>query len=358
MVLSWLGSSKELSLQELIARKQYKKAIDLLQAEFQKGDRSPRMRMQFADLLYAAGRGREALPILLGLADEFARDGFAAKAIALLKKAEKIQPGDDAVERRLAGLIHKEKHRPLTITPTGSFQVQQFDMEEIDDAATLAPTAGSRPLPLVPPPPKDKPLPTSVVPVVPEPVAPAPTAEPVAAAPAAPPEEEAEIDLGVELVSLIQTSYEDSQPQKAAPTAPTYIPLFGDFSSSELAAVIHGLRLLSYQPGDVIITQGEHGSSLFVLTEGSVKAWVRNPEGKHVQVREMQEGEFFGEISLLSGLPRTATVTAASRCELLELDRGTLDEIKKRHPRVLAVLHQFSEQRLHNPDAERIKQGQ
>lgn len=356
MVLSWLGSSKELSLQELIARKQYKKAIDLLQAEFQKGDRSPRVRMQFADLLFAAGRGREALPILLGLADEFARDGFAAKAIALLKKAEKIQPGDDAVERRLAGLIHKEKHRPLTITPTGSFQVQQFDMEEIEDPQSLQPTAGSRPLPLVPPPPRDKPLPTSVVPVVPEPPAPEPA--PVAVAPAAASDDgEDEIDLGQELVSLIQTSYEDSQPQ-AAPKAPTYIPLFGDFSSSELAAVIHGLRLLSYQPGDVIITQGEHGSSLFVLTEGSVKAWVRNPEGKHVQVREMQEGEFFGEISLLSGLPRTATVTAASRCELLELDRGTLDDIKKRHPRVLAVLHQFSEQRLHNPDAERIKQGQ
>jgi len=350
MVLSWLGSSKELSLQELIARKQYKKAIDLLQAEFHKGDRSPRVRMQFADLLYIAGRGREALPILLGLADEFARDGFAAKAIALLKKAEKIQPGDDAVERRLAGLIHKEKQRPLTLTTTGSFVVQ-FDMEEIENAGPGG-LASERPLPLVPPPPKDKPLPTSVVRVAPEPVAAAAQPEPT------PPPEAEEYDLGQELVSLIQTSYEDSQPSQDAPAAPSYIPLFGDFSPAELAEVIHGLRLLAFQPGDVIITQGEPGSSLFVLTAGSVKAWVRNPEGKHVQVREMREGEFFGEISLLSGQPRTATVTAASRCELLELDRGTLDDIKKRHPRVLAVLHQFSEQRLNNPAAERIKQGQ
>jgi CRP-like cAMP-binding protein len=59
----------------------------------------------------------------------------------------------------------------------------------------------------------------------------------------------------------------------------------------------------------------------------------------------MREGDFFGEISLLTGGPRTATVTAATRCELLELDRATLDEIARAHPRVLDVLRRFSEER-------------
>jgi cAMP-dependent protein kinase regulator len=59
----------------------------------------------------------------------------------------------------------------------------------------------------------------------------------------------------------------------------------------------------------------------------------------------MEEGTFFGEISILSGKPRTATVTAATHCELLELDRSTLDEITKTHPHVQSVLEEFYIQR-------------
>ena len=130
-----------------------------------------------------------------------------------------------------------------------------------------------------------------------------------------------------------------------------------------LGTQINGARIwihvgpLSFQPGDIIITQGQRGDSMFVLTTGSVKAWVLSPEGRHIQVREMREGDFFGEISILTGQPRTATVTAASRCELLQLDRRTLDEIKKRHPRVLTVLNDFYQQRINNPAEARIKTG-
>jgi len=110
--------------------------------------------------------------------------------------------------------------------------------------------------------------------------------------------------------------------------------------------VIQGLRLLSFEAGDIVITEGEAGDSLFVLTTGIVKAFVRNPTGKNVQVREMAEGAFFGEISILSGGSRTATVTAKTRCDLLELDRATLDDIAKRYPRVMDVMREFCEQRL------------
>jgi hypothetical protein len=331
MVMSWLGGSKELSLTELIAKKQYAKALDILQAEFQKGDRSPRFRLQFADVLVMGGRQREALPILLNLADDFARDGFAAKAIAILKKAEKIQPGE-AIERRLAGLI-QEKQRTVTITASGSFTMPAFDVEEFHEAP---PEPAAEPAP----------SPAASASVEPEPI------ETPAAAP-----EDFDYDLGAELVSLIQHSMDEEQAPAPAPQTGVAIPLFGDFSQDELVAVIHGLRLLNFHPGDIVISQGERGDSMFVLTTGTVKAFVRNPEGKHVQVREMHEGDFFGEISILTGQPRTATITAATRCELLVLDRRTLDDIKKRHPRVLSVLNDFYQQRINNPTEARIKQG-
>lgn len=324
MAMGWLGGGKDLSLAELITRKQYKKALDVLQFEFQKGERSPRLRLQFADVLVMANRGREALPILLGLADEFGRDGFAAKAIAVLKKAEKIQPGDPAIERRLAGLIH-EKQREVSITATGSFVVAHAPVEEHREA----------------PPELEIGLGTAPAASAPEPAY-ASTAEGF--------DEE---DLGSELSNLLQQSLA-AEPAESKPLS---IPLFGDFSPEELAEVIHGLRLLTFEPGDVIISQGQTGDSLFVLTTGTVKAWVRGGEGPAARVRVMKEGEFFGEISLLSGKPRTATVTAATRCELLELDRPTLEDIHKRRPRVLEVLREFYRQRLNSPEEARARQG-
>ena len=89
------------------------------------------------------------------------------------------------------------------------------------------------------------------------------------------------------------------------------------------------------------ISEGDPGDSLFILTTGAVKAFLKNPGGGQRLVRTMTDGAFFGEISILSGKPRTATVTAATPCELLELDRPTLDGITKAHPRVQQVLEDF-----------------
>ena len=123
-------------------------------------------------------------------------------------------------------------------------------------------------------------------------------------------------------------------------------PLFSDFSADELAAVIHGLDLRSFEPGDLVVSQGEPGQSLFVVASGTVKVWVRELEGRSRYVRSLGEGDFFGEVSLLTGRPRTATVTAATRADLLELGWSRVEEIVRDHPRVADVLRAFCDQRL------------
>jgi cAMP-dependent protein kinase regulator len=72
----------------------------------------------------------------------------------------------------------------------------------------------------------------------------------------------------------------------------------------------------------------------------------------------MGEGSFFGEISILSGKPRTATVTASTRCELLELDRKSLDAIAAIHPRVRDVLTRFHRQRAMSAEEARARHPQ
>ena len=123
-------------------------------------------------------------------------------------------------------------------------------------------------------------------------------------------------------------------------------PLFRDFSVDEMVAVIQGLRLSSFERGDVILRQGQPGGSLFMLTSGRVRAFQKDrATGKQVKIADLTEGAFFGEISMLTGQPRNASVVALNSCELLELDRPTLDDITKTHPHVWDVLREFAEKR-------------
>jgi len=123
-------------------------------------------------------------------------------------------------------------------------------------------------------------------------------------------------------------------------------PLFADFDENDLLAVIQGLELAAYGPGDILISEGDPGTSLFVITSGDVRAYVKQADGKNKMMREMGEGSFFGEIAVLSGKPRTATVTAKTPVEALILERKTLDEICKTHPSVRTTLQKFAAERL------------
>lgn len=159
------------------------------------------------------------------------------------------------------------------------------------------------------------------------------------------------------LVDLVRTSVEQGRPRHGAATAPGLLmsPLFEDFAEDELLSLVRGLRLVLLDPGDVVVTEGEAGNSVFVITSGVVKVFVRDPAGRNVQVGRLGEGDFFGEISLLSGRPRSATVTAAAACELLELDREAFEEVCARHPRVRSVMEEVYIQRAGHPLAARVR---
>jgi CRP-like cAMP-binding protein len=76
------------------------------------------------------------------------------------------------------------------------------------------------------------------------------------------------------------------------------------------------LKTATYEPGAVIIREGEPGERFYIIAAGQARA---SKDGK--QLREMGTGESFGEIALLRRIPRTATVTATSRVEVRTLAR-------------------------------------
>ena len=139
----------------------------------------------------------------------------------------------------------------------------------------------------------------------------------------------------------------------SAPIVPVGVrlsPLFSSFSAEELVAVIHSLRLHAYSPGQIVVSEGEPGDSLFVLASGSARVYVEGPERRHREVRRLEAGDFFGEISLLTGSPRTATVVATTDCEVLELDRAAVLGIAARHPAVRATIERFCRDRTDSPE--------
>ena len=140
MVLSsWFGSTKQRSVDELIAGKQYGKAVERLLDEFKQGSRDPRLRLQLADVLVLSGKGTQAVPILKGLADEYAREGYAAKAIATLKKIERFEPGRADVEQKLAGLIERRKQETVSTLSRKAPSLPELGMEEIGETPGLEP---------------------------------------------------------------------------------------------------------------------------------------------------------------------------------------------------------------------------
>ena len=72
------GAGKGEDVGALIAKKNYTRAIEVIREQLLTQRNDPRLRLQLADVLVSAGKNREAVTILLPLADEFAKDGFAA----------------------------------------------------------------------------------------------------------------------------------------------------------------------------------------------------------------------------------------------------------------------------------------
>jgi hypothetical protein len=324
------------SVQEFIAKKNFPKALELIRADLAGRPKDPRLRLQQADVLIMAGRDKEAVPVLLGLADEHASEGFAAKAIAVLKRIEKIAPGRRDVEERLAHLIQeKVRTSPSAARPAAAMEI---GLEEFDPSANIGfeSPAISAPVELA------MEAEPEAISVEPEPVMEAPSV-PVASASSAITIQDDDLE-GLDYVA----SNEDLMEVAPEPQPVLSTPLFEGFSQDELLAVMRGMTLKTFAPGDVLMAEGAPGDSLYVLTTGTVKCWVKDRKGHYMKVQELPEGAFFGEISVLTGKPRTATLTAASDCEALELDKKTLDSITAKHPHVREVLKRFHEQRAHD----------
>ena len=273
-------------LDRYLANKEYDKALTAVADELKRNPSQFNLLLRQAEILGMAGDRDRAVRVYRELAERYARDGFYAKAIALYKKVLRLDPALEDVSSELVRLIEEDQRSRLPLEERLSLDRGTDRPEvviELDDEphADRAPSHGD--------------------------------AEPSADA-------------------LRDKELEASR-------------LFTAFPEGALEPILASTELRSYAEGDIIVTEGERGSSLFLIVSGEVKVFTRGERGEHVPLAELGPGDFFGEVSLLTGRPRTATITAKNEVAAIELARHDLDQITSSHPGVLEVLRSFYERR-------------
>src|ERR1044071_532408 len=126
------------------------------------------------------------------------------------------------------------------------------------------------------------------------------------------------------------------------------IPLFESLTDDDVDALASRLDRVEDEQGTTIFYQGDEGSALFVVEDGAVEISYGEGKTKFV-LATLFAGQYFGELSLFDGAPRSATATALKRSRLIRLDREALVEFVNGSPAAAPrVIGEMSE-RLRQP---------
>ena len=111
------------------------------------------------------------------------------------------------------------------------------------------------------------------------------------------------------------------------------IDFFESLSRQDLRRVARHLKIINYSAGEEIITQGDPGEVFYLIRSGSVNVVAMDENGAVYMRKMLREGNYFGEISVLTGEPRTASVIAMEDVELFLLNKGDFRAILREfHP--------------------------
>jgi len=109
------------------------------------------------------------------------------------------------------------------------------------------------------------------------------------------------------------------------------VPIFAPLSEKDLDELAANAVARVFAPGEVIVEQGRSGESMFIITQGSVRIEHNEGGDKHILAR-LKSGDFFGEMSLLTGEKRSASVIADDETQVIEIRKKELTPILKKDP--------------------------
>lgn len=123
------------------------------------------------------------------------------------------------------------------------------------------------------------------------------------------------------------------------------IPLFAPLAADELLTLAQGGRRLDFGRGELVVRQGEPGDALYVVLAGTAVVTTRGNDGAEVEVARLAQAECFGEMALLTGEARSASVGALDDLRLLEIRKAALQAVLVRRPALVQEMAEIVEVR-------------
>jgi hypothetical protein len=135
------------------------------------------------------------------------------------------------------------------------------------------------------------------------------------------------------------------------------IPFFSSLDKLERKKLTDTSTLHGFNEGEMIIRQGDPGRSIYVVLNGRVRVFNRDHYGNQLELAILEESEFFGEISFLTGQPSPANVEAVDKSMLLELSYTSMRDVVNKNAKVKKVLLEYYRKRLRDIKERCANQG-
>jgi len=155
----------------------------------------------------------------------------------------------------------------------------------------------------------------------------------------------------------------EREPKKSKPwserlqEAVAAIPFFSPLSADERKKLADEATLHVFNAGEIIIREGDPGRSIYVILDGQVRVFTRDHHGEELELALLGIGQFFGEMSFLTGKPRSGSVSAQDTSVIVELSYTSMRRVVKEHPTVKKVLVEYYQHRLGSTERKRAEVG-
>jgi CRP/FNR family cyclic AMP-dependent transcriptional regulator len=127
------------------------------------------------------------------------------------------------------------------------------------------------------------------------------------------------------------------------------VPLFSRLSKRQLSRIANAAEGVRYERGSTIVREGARGDAFYVILDGTARVQLPGRRG-----RRLRAGQFFGEMALLDGSPRSATVTAEGELLAMRLPRTRFLETLEKEPKLALGLLQGLAERLRGSEKQAL----
>ncbi len=128
------------------------------------------------------------------------------------------------------------------------------------------------------------------------------------------------------------------------------VNIFNGLSDEELQELSSVARRRAFRSGEVIFHRDDPGQVLYVIKEGKVKICLISPDGQEISLVVFGKGEYFGELALLDGLPRSADAIALEKVECYTLQRSDFHNAIMKNPKISIQVMEVLCERLRKTD--------